>query len=69
MSYLYIPEIGKNIELFGESQAEEMAQAPLLGQLPIDRELARLCDEGNIERYDSDVVNQIGAISLTNSIK
>jgi len=28
----------------------------LLGQIPIDPKLARLCDEGNIERYDSQVV-------------
>jgi len=57
MSYLYVPEIDKRIELFGRSRGEEMAKAtkaPLLGQLPIDPELARLCDEGNIERYDSD---------------
>ena len=57
MSYLYVPEIDKRIELFGKSTGEEMAQAagaPLLGQLPIDPELARLCDEGNIEVYDSD---------------
>ena len=57
MSYLYVPEIDKRIELFGRSRGEEMAQAakaPLLGQLPIDPELARLCDEGTIERYDSD---------------
>ena len=56
MAYLYIPEIGKKIELFGKSRGEEMAQAagaPLLGQLPIDPELAKLCDEGNIERYNS----------------
>jgi hydrogenase maturation protease len=62
MSYLYIPEIEKNIELFGKSRAEEMAnaaQAPLLGQLPIDPELARLCDEGNVERYDSEVMSQL----------
>ncbi|GAJ04423.1 unnamed protein product, partial [marine sediment metagenome] len=59
MSYLYVPEIDKRIELFGKSKGEEMAQAsgaPFLGQLPIDPELARLCDEGNIERYNSDVV-------------
>jgi hypothetical protein len=31
--------------------------APLLGKLPIDPELARLCDEGNIERYSSDAVS------------
>ena len=57
MSYLYVPEIDKRIELFGKSRGEEMAQAvraPLLGQLPIDPELAKLCDEGEIERYTSD---------------
>ena len=63
MSYLYIPEIDKNIELFGKSRADEMAHtanAPLLGQLPIDPELAKLCDEGNIERYDSEAVSRLG---------
>ena len=57
MAYLYVPEIDKKVELFGKSRGEEMAQAakaPLLGQLPIDPELARLCDEGTIERYNSD---------------
>ncbi len=63
MSYLHIPEIDKKIELFGKSRGEEMAQAakaPLLGQLPIDPELAKLCDEGNIESYDSDIINSLG---------
>ena len=63
MTYLYIPEIDKKIELFGRSRGEEMAkaaQAPLLGQLPIDPELAKLCDEGDIERYDSEIVNSFG---------
>jgi len=63
MSYFYVPEIDKKIELFGKSRAEEMAQAahaPLLGQLPIDPELAKLCDGGDIERYDSEVVSQMG---------
>ena len=57
MSYLYVPEIDKRIELFGKSRGEEMAQAAratLLGRLPIDPELARLCDQGEIERYNSD---------------
>jgi hydrogenase maturation protease len=60
MSYLYVPEMDKKIELFGKSRGEEMAQAagaPLLGQLPIDPDLAKLCDEGNIERYDSEIYN------------
>jgi len=63
MSYFYVPEIDKKIELFGKSRGEEMARAvhaPLLGQLPIDPELARLCDEGNIERYSADIMNSLG---------
>jgi len=63
MSYLYVHEIDKRIELFGKSRGEEMArsaQAPLLGQLPIDPQLAKLCDEGNIERYDSEIITRLG---------
>jgi Mrp family chromosome partitioning ATPase len=63
MSYLHVPEINKNIELFGESKAEKMAtaaKAPLLAKLPIDPELAKLCDEGNIERYDADPITKLG---------
>jgi len=63
MSYLYVPEIDKKIEVFGKSRAEQMAsaaQAPLLGRIPIDPELARLCDEGNIERYDGEIVTRLG---------
>jgi len=63
MSYLYVPEIDKRIELFGRSRGEEMAKAaraPLLGQLPIDPELAKLCDEGEIERYDSEIIASLG---------
>ena len=73
MSYLYVPEIDKKVELFGRSRGEEMAhaaQAPLLGQLPIDPELAKLCDEGNIERYDADMVTRLGqSLSQTVSAK
>jgi len=28
--------------------------------LPIDPELAKLCDEGNIERYDNEIVTKLG---------
>ena len=64
MSYLVLPETGKKMEVFGKSKGEEMAKAsgaPLLGQLPIDPELARLCDEAEIERYSSDAVSEIVA--------
>jgi len=63
MSYLYVAEIDKKIELFGRSRGEEMAHAagaPFLGQLPIDPELAKLCDEGNVERYDAEMLARLG---------
>lgn len=63
MSYLYVPEIDKKIEVFGSSRGEEIAHAvgaPLLGQLPINPEIAKLCDEGNIEDFDSNLVSGLG---------
>jgi len=64
MSFLVLPETGKRLEVFGKSKGEEMAKAsgaPLLGRLPIDPELARLCDEGRIEKYSSDAVSELFA--------
>ena len=73
MTYFYVPEIDKKFEIFGRSRGEEMAraaQAPLLVQLPIDPELAKLCDEGNIERYDAETVSKLGqALSQAISTK
>jgi hydrogenase maturation protease len=73
MSYLYVPEIDRRIEIFGRSRGEEMAKAahaPLLGQLPIDPALAKLCDEGNIERYDAEIILKLGeSLSQTMSAK
>jgi Mrp family chromosome partitioning ATPase len=63
MSYLYLPEIDKKIEVFGKSRGVEMATAagaPLLGRIPIDPALAKLCDEGDIERYGAEVVVSLG---------
>jgi Mrp family chromosome partitioning ATPase len=71
MSYLYVPEIDKKIEIFGKSRAEHMASvvgAPLLGKLPIDPELAKLCDDGEIERYDGEIVTKLGE-TLEQAIK
>jgi len=63
MSYLYVKELDKKIEIFGRSRLEEMAassQAPALGQIPVDPELAALCDKGHIERYQADFIDHIG---------
>ena len=67
MSYLVSPDTGKRIDIFGNTKGEEMALAagaPLLEQLPLDPELARLCDEGNIERYNSEGVNNLAQALL-----
>jgi len=59
---------------FGKSRAKEMSRitsAPLLRQIPVDPELARLCDEGNIEGYNSDNINALGEslVKAISSIK
>ena len=56
MSYFECPDTGKHYEIFGPSHAEETARrigVPFLGRLPIDPEIARLCDAGRIEDYVS----------------
>jgi hydrogenase maturation protease len=67
MSYLTLPDSGERMELFGNSRGEAMAKiagAPLLAQFPIDPNLARLCDEGGIERYNSDILNDFAEAFL-----
>ena len=52
MSYLECPDCGKKINVFGESKIEEITSdlgIDLLGKLPINPELASLCDDGKIE--------------------
>ncbi len=64
MSYFLIPETGKKVEIFGRSRGEEMANtcgAPLIAQIPLDPELARLCDEGRIESYNSELFDRLQA--------
>ncbi len=54
MSYLRCPDCGKQITLFGEEngldEAAKQMNIPLLCKLPIDAEVSRLCDVGEIER-------------------
>jgi len=64
MSYLYVPEIDKKMDLFGPSRGDEMAavaHAPLLARIPVDPALAALCDRGHIQDYQSEVVATLGS--------
>lgn len=57
MSYFVCPDTGKRYDLFGPSHAEKLAahlDIPFLGRLPIEPEIARLCDAGRIEDYPID---------------
>lgn len=54
MSYYQCDDCGKQIHVFGESRTQAAADAlglPLLARIPIDPQLAALCDAGEIERY------------------
>jgi Mrp family chromosome partitioning ATPase len=62
MSYFVCPDTGKRYEIFGPSHAEEIAAvagAPVLARLPIEPELTRLGDSGQIDAYDGASVAEL----------
>jgi len=62
MSYIVCPKCGERIKVFGPSWAMRTAMqlgVPLLGKLPLDPELARRCDAGEIEDYMVDAFEPI----------
>ena len=57
MSYTVCPKCGEILRLFGPSKGEELAKSsgiPYLGALPLDPNISKLCDLGEIEKYDSE---------------
>ena len=62
MSYFVCPDTGKQHDIFGLSHAEEMAArlgVPFLGRLPIEPEIATLCDAGRLEDYPAETFESI----------
>jgi len=62
MSYLRCPRCNERIEVFGASHAAAEARqlgVALLGQLPLDPELARHCDSGQVEAYPAELFQEI----------
>jgi len=56
-SYLKCPDCGKEIRIFGESHLDEVAAArnlPILGRIPLDASLAKVCDSGLVELFEGD---------------
>lgn len=57
LSYIQCPDCGKKISVFGESHLEAEAAKyglKMLGQLPIDPQLAKVCDMGVMELFEGD---------------
>lgn len=61
-SYAVCPKCGEKIHVFGESHAAEVAKEfkiPMLAQIPMDPELANLCDKGEIEKADANYLDPV----------
>lgn len=55
MSYYRCPDNGKLYHVFGQSHTNQLAEAagaPVLANLPIDSEIAKQCDAGQIETVE-----------------
>lgn len=52
MSYFICPDTNKKYFIFGESGIDNQ-MLEVLGKIPIDMELRKLSDSGNIEKYDT----------------
>ncbi len=70
MSYVKCPDCGKEIPLFGNGKAlDEQAMAlglPVLARLPMDANVAALCDSGEIERVVCDEL--VGAVDAVEAL-
>lgn len=74
MSYFKAPDTGITYEVFGPTQGQHLVAlsgAPLLGRLPIDQAIARLCDAGDIESYHSPEYQELAGnfLKITESAK
>lgn len=62
MSYLLCPDCGKKIYIYGEGKGEEMASAlaiPSYAALPIEPQIAGLCDRGAIEEFSHSYLDEM----------
>jgi Mrp family chromosome partitioning ATPase len=61
MSYYKCKGCGEQVELFGESKIESIAAqmgTEVLARIPVDPELSRLCDTGEVEKANVDVLEK-----------
>lgn len=61
MSYFMCPNCNEKHKIFGESHIEEVAKknnTKVLAKLPMDPDLAKAVDKGQVEDYAGDYMNQ-----------
>ena len=61
MSYFACPECGKKFSVFGESHVDEIAEkygTRVLAKLPIDSELAKSVDNGRVEFFEGNYLDE-----------
>ena len=64
MSYLSCPDCGKKIPVFGTSKADAIAKEfgiPAVAKLPLDAQISVLADNGRIEDYQTDALEEVFA--------
>jgi Mrp family chromosome partitioning ATPase len=72
MSYAVCPHCNEKIEIFGKSKAKGAAQKagiPFLGAVPVDPEIARLSDAGEIEEYANPLFEDVTRAVRVNATK
>ena len=61
MSYVECPDCHKQIKIFGDSHIDRIGEEfnlPVLAKMPIDPQLAQLCDEGKIEHAQAEYLTE-----------
>jgi len=62
MAYFNCPDTGKRHFIFGESHTDEIvktANAPLIAQIPINPDVAKYCDAGDVENIRFEGLNTL----------
>ena len=59
MSYVVCPNCDEHIYIYGNKNNSSYFNYPILGKIPFDGELTKLVDEGKIEEFTKDYVDEL----------